>query len=283
MLYLLSPAKTQHDDVKGYSANSALLTSPELADDATVIAAKMASLPVSRLRELLHLSPALGEIAAARAAAWSAPDTKSLPAAFVYDGPAYRALDARTLSKSELGYIQDHLMIICGLYGALRPMDVIRQYRLEMSTKLSVKDGAKDLYSFWADRIARVAVARATAHRSPSGDAFIINVASEEYATAVLKWLPSVSCERDKIRLVNIRFPGASVHAKAARGGIVRYAARVNAKDPVDLQGFTGDAGELSFDADASTESEYVFIRGAPQGRKPSKRARKGEESLEAN
>jgi len=252
MLFLLSPAKTQ---IEGAACAHAS-TAPALAADAARVAAALARLSPAARRGLLGLSPALGAVADARAAAWAGAATA--PAAFTFDGPAFRALSAATLSAPEVARLQAALLIVDPLYGALRALDAVAPYRLEMSARLAV-GGAPDLYRFWGDRVAREAGARAAAAAAPGERPVVVNAASEEYARAVLAHAPALG----GARVVHVRFPGASVHAKAARGALVRFAVRAAARRPEDLRAFEGGAGELRFDAAASTDDELVFVRRA--------------------
>ncbi len=226
--------------------------------------------PVAR-RALLGLSPALGAVADARAAAWAG--ACAAPAAWTFDGPAFRALGAASLSAPQVQRLQASLFIIDPLYGALRALDAVAPYRLEMVSRLAV-GGAPDLYAFWGDRLAREARARAAAAAAPGARPTLVNVASAEYSRAVLAHAPALP----DVRIVNVRFPGAAVHAKAARGAIVRFAVLTGAQQPEDLRAFTGAAGELALDAAASSADELVFARrpaqprgGAPAAARPAK------------
>ena len=258
MLFLLSPAKTQIEGVPCAHAAS----TPALQADAAAVAGALARLSPAARRALLGLSPALGAVADARAAAW--PTARAAPAVFTFDGPAFRALDAGSLTAPEVARLQASLLIVDPLYGALRALDAVAPYRLEMVSRLAV-GSAKDLYAFWGDRVAREACARATAlsAATPGAQPTLVNVASAEYARAVLAHAPALG----GARVVHVRFPGASAHAKAARGAMVRFAVRTGAATPEDLRAFKGAGGELRFDAGASSEDELVFVRGAAAAR----------------
>jgi cytoplasmic iron level regulating protein YaaA (DUF328/UPF0246 family) len=258
MLFLLSPAKTQIEGAACAHGASA----PALQADAAAVAGALARLTPAARRALLGLSPALGAVADARAAAW--PRATTAPAVFTFDGPAFRALDAGSLAAPELARLQAALLIVDPLYGALRALDAVAPYRLEMVSRLAV-GGAVDLYAFWGDRVAREARARAAAAAAPGTQPTIVNVASAEYARAVLAHAPALG----GARVVHVRFPGASAHAKAARGAMVRFAVRTGAARPEDLRAFDGAAGELRFDAGASSEDELVFVRGAAKRAAP--------------
>lgn len=258
MLFLLSPAKTQIEGAACAHAPSA----PALAGDAARVAAALAALSPAARRELLELSASLGAVADARAKEWAR--ARTAPAAWTFDGPAYRALDAATLPPAAVARLQASLLIIDPCYGALRALDAVAPYRLEMTSRLAV-GGAADLYSFWGDKIARAAASAAAAAAAPGARPVIVNTASAEYAKAVLAHAPALG----SARVVHVRFPGAAVHAKAARGGIVRFAVTTGATRIEHLRAFTGAAGELRFDAAASSDDELVFVRRAAGGAAP--------------
>ena len=173
------------------------------------------------------------------------------PAVLAYDGIAFRCMAPQVFTDDEAAYVQEHLRILSGFYGVLRPMDGVTPYRLEMQAKLSV-DGARDLYAFWGDALAR--------HLAQETDT-VVNLASKEYASAVLPHLP------DKTRVVTCVFgemKGGKVIEKAtlckiARGEMVRFMAEHRAQRPEDMQAF--DRYGFGFSAELSNEKTYVFIR----------------------
>lgn len=160
-------------------------------------------------------------------------------------------LRAYDMSKKQLLWLHDHLDILCGLYGVVRPLDEIKAYRLEMGTKLKNARG-KDLYEFWGDKILTSILKGLR-----EGDA-IVNCASQEYAkSARLAEVPP------GIRVYTMAFPGPTVYAKVARGSIVRYACDHQVTDVEDLKRFTGQKGEYAFCASASTDTTFTFARQA--------------------
>ncbi len=179
-------------------------------------------------------------------------------AAFAFNGDVYSGLKARELDKKGLAYAQDHIRILSGLYGLLKPMDGIQPYRLEMGTSLKTKRG-KTLYAFWGDRIANALNEQGRGAKDPT----LVNAASQEYFGAVdLKAL--------KLPVVNLRFleekdgeaKVISFYAKKARGLIARYAIDHRLKKATDLKGF--DSEGYRFQASASTDDEWVFSRPQP-------------------
>jgi cytoplasmic iron level regulating protein YaaA (DUF328/UPF0246 family) len=255
MLVVLSPAKALDFSV---GPAFAPLTSPELADDTAELAKTAKKLKVADLRRLMSLSDALAQLNRERFQALDTTSEEGLQAAFAFNGDVYAGLQARTLDRKSLAWAQDHVRILSGLYGLLRPMDAIQPYRLEMGTRLKTKRGAS-LYDFWGERIAQSLNAAARGHKDPT----LINCASTEYFGAVdraaLK-LPVVSCrfleEKDgEARMV-------SFYAKKARGLMARYAIDNRLTRAVDLKGF--DLAGYAFVANFSTEEAYTFSRPQP-------------------
>lgn len=146
--------------------------------------------------------------------------------------------------------------ILTGLYGVLRPLDVIKPYRLEMGAKMATARG-KDLYAYWGSRVADTL--REDVAELPPGERAVVNVASAEYFQIVKPYVETLG-----VPVYTMVFHGATVHVKAARGAIVRYAALEGATRVEQLRGFTGLAGEWQLNEKASDEHNYVFERGAP-------------------
>ena len=253
MLFLLSPAKTLDESPKPAGTQA---TAPVFAKDADTLAAALGRLPVDQLRSLLSVSQPLAAANHARYAGWSTAAEKA--AIFAFHGHAYKALDVPSLGKEQQAYVERHLRVLCGLYGVLRPTDVIKPYRLEMGAKLKgTALKAADLYTFWGDRVAAALRADVAAQTA----CCVVNVASGEYWQVVKPYVTQLGCP-----LVTCVFPGPAVHSKAARGSIVRYAAVTGAATPADLRGFSGSNGEWRFVPAESDEQTLVFHRGAPAG-----------------
>ena len=151
-----------------------------------------------------------------------------------------------------------HRRILSGLYGALRPLDAMKPYRLEMGTKVATAGGKKDLYAYWTDRVAKAVLAGVAA--LPAGQRCLVNVASAEYYQVIKPFVEKL----EDCPVYTMVFRGATVFVKGARGAIVRYAALIGATQPEQLRGFTGLQGEWRYVASASDERNYVFERGAP-------------------
>src|SRR5688572_8553759 len=151
MLILLSPAKDLSTLPPPTTKGA---TQPALLEHSPTLVETMRKLTAKKIGTLMDLSPKLAELNRQRYTDWSLPFTtkNAVPAAFLFNGEVYRGLEARTLDAADLQFAQHHLRILSGLYGVLRPMDLIQPYRLMMGTKLTVGK-AKDLYAYWGDRI----------------------------------------------------------------------------------------------------------------------------------
>jgi cytoplasmic iron level regulating protein YaaA (DUF328/UPF0246 family) len=256
MLTVISPAKRLDQEPRALPAGLGP-TQPAFAADAVKLARIARGLSVADLRNLMAISESLAKLNAERFAAFSAkPDAAAVkPAAFCFDGDTYAGLEARTLDPDALRWAQDRLRILSGLYGLLRPLDLIQPYRLEMGSKLANPKGA-DLYAWWGNRISRALNVAA----KEAGTGILVNCASQEYFGAVdLKAL--------KLRVITPVFlegRGAeakviSFFAKKARGAMARYIAEHRLTNADDLRGF--DIGGYAFASDRSAGDRLVFLR----------------------
>ena len=192
--------------------------------------------------------------------AWSSRFTakNSKQAVLAFDGDVYGGLDARTLDEKQLDWAQQHVCILSGLYGVLRPLDWMQPYRLEMGTALETDRGS-NLYSFWGQKISDYLNERAAADTSP----VIVNLASEEYFRAVDRSALKarvVSCVFEELRAGKYRI--ISFSAKRARGLMARYAIEKKAATVKKLEGFNAEG--YAFDAKASAPDRLVFRRKQP-------------------
>lgn len=257
MLTLLSPAKKLNMDPV---ETAVPVTKPRLRDDMREIAGVAKSQTAADLKRLMHISDNLAEMNFERFQAFNLDNrsNSAKPAGLAFDGDVYWGLEADSLADDTLAYAQDHLRILSGLYGVLRPMDAIQPYRLEMGTKLANARG-KSLYEFWGDRIA----ARLKADLRGHDDKTVVNLASNEYFKAV-------DTEALGQRVIGAKFlnvkDGKSrslmYYAKHARGAMARWIMD-NRVDRADgLKDFND--GGYALDAAASTENELVFSRPQP-------------------
>jgi cytoplasmic iron level regulating protein YaaA (DUF328/UPF0246 family) len=259
MLLLLSPAKSLDYDSPlppGLPESRPLFTE----QSARLIDLLRAKAP-QEIASLMSISEALTALNVGRYAAWTAePDASTARQALLaFDGDVYAALDARSLDAGDLRWAQDHLAILSGLYGVLRPLDLMQPHRLEMGTRLA-NDAGPDLYRFWGDRIARRLDAWPGAEPGASPPA-IVNLASQEYARAVDRRALRariVDCVFEESQAAG-GFKVVGVHAKRARGLMARHAIRHRLDTPEALRGF--DAAGYRLDPQASSADRLVFRR----------------------
>ena len=205
--------------------------------------------------KLMSISDALGQLNYERNQSWELPFTKdnARPAVYAFNGDVYRGLDAYTIPEDKLDSLQNTVRILSGLYGLLKPTDLIQPYRLEMGTKMPV-GVKKNLYEFWKKDITKAL------NEELEDDELFLNLASNEYFKAVdvkaLK-VPVVTANFKDFK--NGEYKMISFFAKAARGMMARYVVDTNAKTIDDLKGFNYEG--YGFSEPMSTETELVFIR----------------------
>lgn len=256
MLFLLSPAKSLDYD----TPTDVPSTAPAFVDEAAALIEQLRPCTPAQIATLMALSDKLAALNVARYAAWqrqATPDN-SKPAVLAFDGDVYDGLAARTLSRADLAWAQDHLVILSGLYGVLRPLDALQPYRLEMGTRWANPRG-RDLYAWWGDRLAAYLNERQAGQSAP----VIVNLASQEYARAALR--PSlrarvIECVFEDWK--DDRFRVISFHAKKARGLMARHAITQRLDAPDALCGF--DLGGYRHAASVSSPDRLVFRRGGP-------------------
>ena len=257
MLYLLSPAKTLDYETPVPAPVAKKATDPLFPGPATELIEVLRHKTPAEVAGLMELSDKLAQLNVARYAAWQPEPTadNSKPAALAFDGDVYDGLAAKTLKTADLAWAQEHVVILSGLYGVLRPLDRLQPYRLEMGTALPTARG-KDLYAFWGDRIAGYLNERLEGEPRP----VVVNLASQEYARAALR--PAL-----KARVVECVFEDwksgqykiISFFAKRARGLMARWAVQHRVTSPKKLEGF--DLDGYAFDAAASEPDRLVFRR----------------------
>ena len=261
MLTLLSPAKKMNMDPV---ETDVPVTQPRLRDDTRELATVAKKQSADDLKRLMHISDKLANMNFERFQTFH-PDNKSnsaKPAGLAFDGDVYWGLEADSLSDDTLSYAQDHLRILSGLYGVLRPMDAIQPYRLEMGTKMANARG-KSLYDFWGTRIAE----RLNDDLAGHADKTVVNLASNEYFKAV----DAQALGRNVIgaKFLNVKDGKARTlmyYAKHARGAMARWIMENRVDRAEGLKDF--NAGGYALDAAASTETELVFSRPQPAVKK---------------
>ncbi len=254
MLFLLSPAKSLD-----YETPVAALphTLPEFAPQSVRIMGVLKKKSARQIGQLMDISDALAALNAQRYADWSPEFTarNARQAVLAFNGDVYDGLAARSLKPADLDWAQQHLRILSGLHGVLRPLDWMQPYRLEMGTALKV-GVAGNLYQFWGPRIAAHLNAQLAADHTP----VVVNLASQEY-------FRSVDRKALKARVIDCAFedwkPGGyktiSFFAKKARGAMARWAIDHRATTPRQLEGFDTDG--YAFAAAASGAGRLVFRR----------------------
>ena len=257
MLFLLSPAKTLDYDTPVPAPVLKKATEPLFTARAAELIGVLRKKSPAQVAALMDLSAPLAELNTARYAAWQPDATaaQSKPALLAFDGDVYGGLDARTLKTADLSWAQEHLVILSGLYGALRPLDRLQPYRLEMGTALETARG-RDLYVYWGDCVAEMLNARQAQESAP----VVVNLASVEYSRVALrKTLRArvIDCVFEDWK--DGRFKVISFFAKRARGLMARHAVQQRARRPAQLHSF--DAEGYAFDAVASAPGRLGFRR----------------------
>lgn len=252
MLVVISPAKRLD-----WAERDVEVTHPDFQDDAVRLSKTARNLTLGDLKKLMDLSDDLARLNRDRYRAFSdAPDALATrPAALAFAGDTYQGLEAASLDAEEMGWAQDHLRILSGLYGILRPLDAIQPYRLEMGSKLKTRRG-KNLYEYWRDQLSKALNTQA----EEIGAKVLINCASQEYFGAVdlkalkLQVVTPVFME-DKAGTPKI----VSFFAKKARGAMARYVIQNRLTDPAGMLDF--DTGGYKYHPDLSEPNKPVFVR----------------------
>lgn len=254
MLFLLSPAKKLDYDTPLAVEKH---TQPLFVSQAQELINVLKTKSVADIAELMDLSQALSELNVQRYAEWTPTFNleNSRQALLAFNGDVYEGLEANTLSSKQLDWAQEHIAILSGLYGVLRPLDLMQAYRLEMGTRLETPKG-KNLYQFWGKQIAEYLNERLSTEQDP----VIINLASEEYFKSVdLKTLKAkvVQCIFQEYK--NGTYKVVSFNAKRARGLMARFAIETQARTTTDLLAFNVEG--YAYDEAASTEDKLMFRR----------------------
>lgn len=254
MLFVLSPAKSLDYEAPGPAVTP---TSTQFNAQSKQLIGLLRALSVQQVAELMDLSDKLAALNVARYGAWSSRATakNARPAVLAFDGDVYDGLSARSMTVDDLHWAQQHLCILSGLYGVLRPLDLMQPYRLEMGTALANPLG-KNLYQFWGDSLAKHLNQRL---KSDAGGV-LVNLASQEYFKAVdtpaLK-ARVVDCVFQDFK--NGQYKVISFNAKRARGMMARFAITQRLGRPEDLRAF--DADGYAWDKGASGDNTLVFRR----------------------
>lgn len=254
MLMLVSPAKSLDEQT---AVQTKVQSQAAFVDQSSKLVDELKQLGPVDIGQLMSISDKLAELNYDRFQAWQYPfdEKKAKQAAWLFKGDVYQGLDAYSLSEKQVEYLQNHLRILSGLYGLLKPCDAILPYRLEMGTKFNNQRG-KDLYAFWGNQISELLNQQLDEQESKT----IVNLASNEYFKAV-------KTKAINGRIVtpifkdwkNGQYKIISFYAKKARGLMARYAADNLVENAEDLKCFEVEG--YRFDAESSSESEWVFTR----------------------
>ncbi|RKT58250.1 hypothetical protein DFR40_2194 [Azonexus fungiphilus] len=254
MLIFLSPAKSLDYKTPPHVAT---YNQPTFLDRSQALIEQLRALSPADIAQLMDLSDPLALLNYNRYADWSLPFTpdNAKQAVLAFDGDVYDGLAAKTLSAADLDFAQQHVRILSGLYGILKPLDLMQPYRLEMGTKFKNRAG-KDLYAFWGETLLEAINAELDAMPQPVA----VNLASEEYFKAAIG-------RKFKGRLIqpvfedwkNGRYKIISFFAKRARGLMTRYVVLNRLTDPEGLKAFASDG--YAFAPEASDATSWVFRR----------------------
>jgi len=249
MIALLSPAKTLDFE---RALPPLKTTRPHFAEEASGLARSAAKLSHQKLADLMHISPRLAQLNAERFRGFDQlPERAAL---FAFAGDVYTGFEAQTLDDAGVAFAQDHVRMLSGLYGLLRPLDSIRPYRLEMGTRWAPRH--KKLTDWWGTRIAELLLEQL----ADEGSGVVLNLASQEYFAAVKDHMQGA-----RVVEVEFREPGpdgprfVSFHAKRARGMMARWLCGHHITDVDAMRGFDSDG--YRFDADESDADRWRFVR----------------------
>lgn len=250
MLILISPAKTLDYSTPKYKE----FTHPEFHTDIKALVSVMRKMSAKEISELMHISENLAVLNEERYKTFQKEFNidNSKQALIAFKGDVYTKIEVDSYSKNDFDFAQEHLRIISGLYGLLKPLDLIQPYRLEMGTRLETKKG-KNLYEYWGTKIAN-------AINKASNGSPIVNLASQEYFKAVdLKKLKSPVINIHFKEFKNGEFQTIGFFAKQARGMMTNFAIKNRILEPEELKGFNQEGYEYS--TLKSEIQEWVFVR----------------------
>lgn len=258
MLIVVSPAKNldieSNIPVSDYSQ-------PQLLDDSQILAEQCKTLSPAELGSLMSISDKLAILNAQRFNDFSLPFTQqnARQAMYMFNGDVYAGLDAHSLTADDVAFSQQHLRILSGLYGILKPLDLMQAYRLEMGTKLANERG-KNLYEFWQDKIAQAINSDLADDEAP----VLVNLASNEYFKAIDKKVLQARVITPVFKdYKNGQYKIISFFAKKARGVMARYLIQEQVTDPEQIKQF--NLSGYVFSVEQSKGDNWVFLRDAQE------------------
>ncbi len=255
MLLVISPAKSL-DYIT--PATTAEYTLPEMLDESEKLLLKLRRLSPKKISDLMGISASLGQLNYERFQTWQQPfnPENAKQAVLAFSGDVFQGLDAPSLSEENLLILQNQLRILSGLYGVLRPLDLMQPYRLEMGTKLKVQRSA-DLYAFWKTKI----TPKIKEALEQSGSNVLVNLASNEYYKSIdIKKLGAEIVTPQFKDYKNGQYKMISFFAKRARGLMTRFIVENNINEIESIQAF--DADGYAFNPRLSKNGTPVFTRG---------------------
>jgi cytoplasmic iron level regulating protein YaaA (DUF328/UPF0246 family) len=254
MKVIISPAKSIEYKPINNEGNYSI---PHFLKEAEGLVKKLKKISSKELGEMMHISSDLSDLNFQRYQNWESPNDKkdsNFPCIAGFNGEAFKGLNTWSMDNELLLKTNEKLRVLSGLYGVLKPLDVIYPYRLEMGTKWQINPSTKGLYSFWGTKIADFL------NEDLTGNEVLINLASTEYFKAVdLKKLKSKVITPIFKDFKNGKFKVIMMYAKHQRGAMARYIIENDLKTLEELKLYNGDG--YSFDVKASTEKEWVFVR----------------------
>ncbi|QFS87552.1 MULTISPECIES: peroxide stress protein YaaA [unclassified Marinobacter] len=253
MLMIISPAKTLDYDSP---LATETYTQPDFLDDACELIDQLKALEPHQVSNLMSISDKLGQLNAERFRTWHTPFTpdNARQAILAFKGDVYTGLDAESFSEQDFAFAQKHLRMLSGLYGLLKPLDLMQPYRLEMGTRFENQRG-KDLYAFWGSKITE-----ALNELLAQDDQVLVNLASNEYFKSVQKKQLDGRLITPQFKdWKNGQYKMISFYAKKARGLMCRYAIQNQITQADDLKGFNLEG--YYFSEDQSDKNNWVFLR----------------------
>ena len=252
MKIIISPAKSLDFETK---APTSLHTQPRFLEQSEKLNKKLKTLSKKNIAELMKISDALSALNYDRNQTWKTPfsPNNAKQAIYSFTGEVFRGIDAHSLSEEKIPLLQDRLRILSGLYGILKPLDLIQPYRLEMGTKLSVQK-TTNLYKFWDDQIAK------SLNEELEEGELLVNLASTEYFKVIPKKILKVPMVTPVFKdFKNGEYKTIMTFAKKARGLMVRYIIDHNIKTIEGLKNFNVE--RYRFSEEMSSENELLFTR----------------------
>lgn len=254
MICIISPSKTQDFLQNGTPSN---YSQPELLKHSEILVKELRKKSADDIKVLMDVSDKIAELNYGRFQEFSTPFSadNARQALYAFKGDVYTGIDIEQYGEEELAFAQQHLRILSGLYGLLRPLDLIQAYRLEMKTKLKNPRG-KDLYSFWGSRLTNALNAALATEKEP----VLINLASNEYFKAIDKKKLKAEIITPQFKeFKNGKYGIIAIFAKKARGSMTDFIIKNRIEKPEELKTFNMDGYEYS--EQQSTAKEWVFIR----------------------